>query len=815
MSSTNKKDMNKTTLAVVAACGITFPAGAQENLTYQKPPQEILELADFKRAPTLSVNGDNTLMLFAYSDTYKSIEELSKEEMRLGGLRIDPQANIGSTIRYYNNLTYKPLKGTEEMTIKGLPDNLKISYISWAPDQSKVAFTNTDKQGVALWVADLKSGQAKQLTSSNLNANLGKPFIWLNNSEELMLFTLPQNRGQLIDTKSSIPTGPVVSNSTVGVKSQNMTHQDLIQNPIDEQNFETLITSEIYKVNLSGTLTFWKGADMYSDISVSPNSAYILVNTIQKPFSYSVRYSSFPRNTDIYNMDGTLLQKFYAKPLVESLPPGFMSVYDGKRYINWRADEPATLYWVEALDKGDPANKVAYRDAFYTLKAPFTAQPTLVTKLINRFGGVTWGDANTAILYDQWWDTRNTKTYLIDPSKENQEAKILFDRNSQDIYNDPGNFYTTVNKNGRALLYLSGNNTYLIGDGYSEKGQFPFVKEFNLQTKQLKTIYESKYTDKKLDIYDLVNPKKGELLVRIQSATAYPNYYLIKKGSKKEVAVTNFANPFKAMEGVYKEVIKYKRPDGVELSATLYLPKDYDRVAKKEKLPMVMWAYPTEYKDKSSAGQSSTNPNEFIYPFYGSPIYWVTQGYAILDDAAFPIVGEGNQEPNDTFIEQLVANAKAAIDAVDEMGYIDRTKVAVGGHSYGAFMTANLLTHSDLFAAGIARSGAYNRTLTPFGFQAEQRNYWEAADVYNAMSPFMHADQMKTPLLLIHGADDNNTGTHTMQSERYFNALKGFGAPTRLVLLPKESHGYAAKESVLHVLWEQDQWLNHYVKNKK
>jgi len=280
------------------------------------------------------------------------------------------------------------------------------------------------------------------------------------------------------------------------------------------------------------------------------------------------------------------------------------------------------------------------------------------------------------------------------------------------------------------------------------------------------------------------------------------------------VAVTHFENPFKSLENVYKEVIKYKRNDGVELTGTLYLPAGYD-FQKKEKLPMVMWAYPTEYKDKSSAGQTTTNPNEFIYPSYGSPIYWVTRGYAILDRAAFPIVGEGDEEPNDTFIEQLVANAKAAIDAVDAMGYIDRSRVAVGGHSYGGFMTANLLTHSDLFAAGIARSGAYNRTLTPFGFQREERNYWEAPNVYNAMSPFMYADKMKHPLLLIHGGDDNNTGTYTMQSERYFNALKGFGAPARLVILPKESHGYAAKESVLHVLWEQDQWLEKYVKNKK
>jgi len=302
--------------------------------------------------------------------------------------------------------------------------------------------------------------------------------------------------------------------------------------------------------------------------------------------------------------------------------------------------------------------------------------------------------------------------------------------------------------------------------------------------------------------------------VRIESKSEYPNYYfksLIKR--KGEQQLTAFENPFKSIQDVHKEVITYKRDDGLDLSGTLYLPVGYDQ-GSKEKKPMILWAYPREYKDKNSASQNTKNPNAFTYPYWGSPIYWITKGYVVLDGAAFPIIGEENEQPNDTFRTQLVANAKAAIDAVDAMGYIDRERVAVGGHSYGAFMVANLLSHSNLFAAGIARSGAYNRTLTPFGFQSEERNYWEAPEVYYTMSPFMHADKMKTPLLLIHGKADNNSGTYPMQSERYFNALKGLGATVRLVMLPKESHGYRAKESILHLLWEQDRWLDMYVKNK-
>lgn len=481
--------------------------------------------------------------------------------------------------------------------------------------------------------------------------------------------------------------------------------------------------------------------------------------------------------------------------------------------MGWRSDAPATLYFVEALDGGDPANKVDFRDEVFLWQAPFTSNPTSLVKTVQRYGGIVWGNNTTAILYDQWYDTRNEKTYLFNPSNPGQAPKVIFDRNSQDIYSDPGSFETIKNQYGRQVLALENDNAFLIGQGHTKNGQFPFIDEFNIKTFKTKRLYQSAYKDKKESIFSIEDFKKGDVLVQIQSKSEYPNYYFRNIKKKNELTqITNFKNPFESIKNVHKEVIKYKRKDGVELSGTLYLPVGYD-MKKKEKLPLLIWAYPEEYKDKNSAGQSSQNPNEFTFPNYGSFVYWVAKGYVVLDDASFPIIGEGSTEPNDTFITQLVDNAAAAIDAVDKLGYINRKKVAVGGHSYGAFMTANLLTHSDLFACGIARSGAYNRTLTPFGFQSEQRNYWEVPEVYNTMSPFMTADKMKTPLLLVHGDADNNPGTFTLQSERYFQALKGLGAPVRLLLLPKESHGYAAKENILHLLWEQDQFLEKHLKN--
>lgn len=790
---------------------VTTLSFGQENLNYQKPPQSILELAEAPLAPSIQIDSKGKNIVFLYRSNFKSIEELSETEMRLGGLRINPVTNIGSRTRYFINLKVRVGQDGNIQDVNGLPENGRFANFSWSPNQEYMAFTNTVTSGVELWVLDIENAKAKKLSQANLNANMGRPFTWFKDSNSLLVTTLPENRKDLIDTKEAIPTGPTVSVSEAGVEAQNRTYQDLLKNKNDEYNFELLTQAELHKINMDGSSSLWKKSDMYRDVSFSPDGNYVMVTTIKRPFSYLVPYYRFPSTTTIYKANGDFVNTFLEVPLIEDLPKGFMAERTGKRDVNWRNDKPATLVWTEALDGGDPENEVPFRDEVFMQDAPFTGNITSLLKTKDRFRYIQWGNDNTALAHDYWWNTRNTRTYLFNPSNNKQEPKIVFDRNYQDVYNNPGNFVSTKNEFDEYVLELDNNNAYLIGDGYSDAGKFPFIDEINLETLQTNRLYHSKLTDQVEDITMALNAKQGEYVVRIESKNQFPNYYI--RNIKKRIGLqplTQFENPFKSIQDVQKEVIKYNRADGLELTGTLYLPTDYEAG---KKYPMIMWAYPQEFKDKSSAGQNTKSSNEFTYPWYGSPIYWVTRGYVVLDDASFPIVGEGDEEPNDTFIEQLVANAKAAIDAVDALGYIDRHKVAVGGHSYGAFMTANLLSHSNLFAAGIARSGAYNRTLTPFGFQSEERNYWEAPEIYYNMSPFMHADTMKTPLLLIHGEADNNSGTYPLQSERYFNALKGLGAPVRLVMLPKESHGYAAKESILHMLWEQDKWLEDHVKN--
>jgi dipeptidyl aminopeptidase/acylaminoacyl peptidase len=791
--------------------GVISFTSAQENLSYQKPSAEILALADYERAPSVSMDSKKEYMLLSYRNTYKTLDDLNQEEMRLGGLRINPVTNISSTVTYISNLKIRKIAAKDETQVSGLPQNARLTNISWSPDEKKIAFTNTTNSGVELWIIDVATALAKKITSDNLNANLGSPYSWMNDNQTLLVKVLPKNRPALINEKKDLPKGPTVSVSD-GSKSQNRTYQDLLKNKNDEANFDALVTSELYKVNISGASTLFKPADIYAGESFSPDGNYLMITTIQKPYSYIVPLSRFPQKSVVYDLNGKEIKQVNEVPLTEIMPKGFSSVRKGKRSMSWRADKPATLVYVEALDEGDQAKKVDYRDEVFQWNAPFNSAPTSMMKTQQRFGGINWGNDTFAIAYDSWYDTRNAKTYLLNPSNPNETPKVISDRNSQDIYSDPGNFETKKNEFGRYVIATENGNAYLIGDGHTKEGQFPFIDELNLKTLKTKRLYTSKIMDKKEDLMSIEDYKKGDVLVMIQSKNDYPNYYFRNIKSGKLIPITAFKNPFESIKNVYKEVIKYKRKDGVDLSGTLYLPAGYDRT-KKEKLPLLIWAYPAEFKDKNSAGQNDKNPNEFTFPNYGSFVYWVTKGYAVLDDASFPIIGEGTTEPNDTFITQLVDDAEAAINAVDNLGYINRKKVAVGGHSYGAFMTANLLSHSNLFACGIARSGAYNRTLTPFGFQSEQRNYWDVPTIYNGMSPFMNADKMKTPLLLVHGDADNNPGTFTLQSERYFQALKGLGAPARLVLLPKESHGYAAKENIFHLLWEQDQFLEKYLKN--
>jgi dipeptidyl aminopeptidase/acylaminoacyl peptidase len=804
--------MKKFLLLQALGCIVFCSSIFAQDQKYKQPSAEILQLALAQRPPSVMMDNQHRYLVYAFKPNYKTLEDLSQDEVRLAGLRVNPRTRISTSASFNNNLTWSKFGDTTQLQISGLPSNLKASNFGWSKNNKLLAFTNTVADGNELWLIDFEQNAARKLSGNQkLNASMGMSFQWLANNTQLIVRVANDNIAQALLDKTAMPEGPAISVSE-GKASQNRTYPDMLRNKQDEENFDKLVSSEIKIIDINGNVSNFLPQDIYSRISASPDGKYVMVSKVQRPYSYIVPYSRFPQTTFVYTIDGKELAKLNEQPLLEIMPKGFSSVQKGKRNYSWRDDIPSTLFYVEALDEGDQNKPAEYRDALYTLDAPFNGTAKLLTKTKNRFSDIMWGTADKAIVIDSWYDTRNEKCMLVNPSLSDAAVKMLWDRNYQDNYNDPGSFMMKESAYGTSVLDITGDDVLLNADGFTADGQMPFITKMNLKTGKKTQLYKSTYTDKKEDIIDFADDAKKNILVRIQSPTEYPNYYIRTLKANKLKQISNFVNPYVGLAGVAKKVIKYKRKDGLELSGTLLTPAAYDG---KTKLPLLIWAYPQEFKDRATAAQSTKNSNSFTAPNYGSFIYWVTKGYAVLDDASFPIVGEGTKEPNDDFMPQLIANAEAAIDAVDALGIADKKRCAIGGHSYGAFMTANLLTHTKLFACGIARSGAYNRTLTPFGFQSEQRNYWDVPEMYNGMSPFMNASKMKTPLLLVHGDADNNPGTFTLQTERYFQALKGLGAPARMVLLPKESHGYAAQQNILHLLWEQDQFLEKYLKASK
>ena len=802
--------LRKTLLTVVVICSFTIVNG-QNDFRYQMPPEAIVKIIDAPQTPGVLLSPDKSTILLLERPGLVSIEELSAPELRIAGLRLDPCTNSQSRGQSVVKITAMNVDGTNPRSFAGMPSSPEIGAISWADDSKRFTFTNTTDTVVELWIADVNTMTVRKIDEGLNNIFRGSS-SWLPDGSFMYLRTL-RNRGKA-PVPSQTPTGPVVQESS-GQQGESRTFQDLLKNADDEALFEYYATSE---------LTRWDGnkceaigqKGMITDISPSPDGKWLLVNQIEHPFSYLVPYTFFPTRVEIWDLQGKAVKLLITKPLQENLPRGYDAVNPGPRNYNWRADKPATLLWVEALDGGDYyAKEMKFHDQVYTLEAPFSGDPKPLLAVERRIQRITWGNDGLAIFSEGLSKSRVRVTSTFNPADPQNTIRKINELNSDDRYNNPGSFMTSRNSMGQQVLQFGdkGKSLYLTGQGSSPEGDRPFIDKYDIKSGKTTRLWRSEapYYE---TVSELINPDKGLLLTVRQSVSEVPNYYIrdLRKGSL--VQVTKFENPYPELSGVTKELVTYKRKDGVDLSFTLYLPAGYDKT-KDGPLPTILWAYPREFNDASMAGQVSGSPYTFTRISPSSVLIYVTQGYAVLNDASFPIVGAEGQEPNDTFVEQLVADAEAAIHKAVEMGVTDPARVAVSGHSYGAFMTAHLLSHTRLFAAGIARSGAYNRTLTPFGFQSERRSFWEAPDLYMTMSPFSYADKVKDPILLIHGIADDNQGTFPIQSERYYAALKGAGATVRLVLLPSEAHGYAARESILHMHWEYLRWLDKYVKNKK
>ncbi len=800
-------------LALTAIILIGFAACAGAGLPYMEPPSILADMVDAPPTPGVSLSPDGKWILLLDRPGLPSIEEVAQPELRLAGLRINPRTNGRSRMRSLSGLRFRRLSDGVEHSVKGLPADARINYLTWSPDGQRIAFMVESEGRLSLWSSELKSPRAHRVGPRKLalNAVYGRPYRWLADSHSLVALIIPEERGPEPPTPLA-PEGPVVQEN-LGRKTPARTYQDLLQNVHDEALYEHFTMAQIVKLELKGKRVKKLGEpDAVRRFDPSPDGSYVLVETVRRPYSYSLQEDDFPRRIEVISLKDKLIYQVADLPLQDMVPIAFGSVPTGRRSVAWRADAAAELVWCEALDGGDGGAPADERDRVFTLAAPFNDDPKPLITLGNRYGGIFWGHDDLAFVSSWWWRTRNIKVWRVAPGDRSRAPELVDDRSWQDRYADPGQPVTHPGPFGRQVMQTAdgGNVIFLSGDGASPEGDRPFLDRRDLRSGDTERLFHSEAPHYEYAV-ELVDAEAGLLLTRRESQTEPPNYFLRNLASGELEQATFFPNPTPALEGITKELIQYERADGVMLSAKLYTPAGF-RPGVDAPLPTIIWAYPREFKSAADAAQVTDSPYRFTRVGWWSPMLFLTRGYAVLDGATMPIVGEEDEEPNDRFIEQLVGSAAAAIDEGVRRGVTDRDRVAIGGHSYGAFMAANLLAHSDLFRLGLPRSGAYNRSLTPFGFQGEERSFWEAPEIYFAMSPFMHADKIDEPILIVHGEADNNSGTYPLQSERLYGALKGLGATARLVMLPHESHGYRARESVLHLIWETDTWLERYLK---
>lgn len=801
------------TLADTAPAAVTAPASG-----YLTPPAPLQALVDAPRPPTVSISPHRDLLALTQSPALPSIDVVAQPELKLAGLRINPRVYAQSRFLFGTDLWLLDIASGKDIRLQGLPKPLSIATSSWSPDQRYLAFNQVDAtQGRnELWVVDVAAHTARRLTALPLNTVAGRGYRWMPDSKQLLVQLQPEGQGAP-PVASVIPTGPNTQQTQAGsgVKAIR-TYQDMLRNEDDARQLEYYLRSQSALVDLDGKVTLLGEPALTLAISASPDGRYLLRERVERPFSYLVPVESFPRRIEVLDRDGKLVKEIAHLPLVEGLPTGNDAVPAGVRDIDWRADASATLVWAEAQDGGDPSRASEVRDLVLMQAAPFDRAPVTLARLGSRYAGAYWGNGKLALIDEFWWKTRKVKEWRVAPDELTQAPSLVREGSSEDRYRNPGKPATMIDERGesRLLVAADGESIYRLGDGASPEGDRPFLDKVNLGNGQSTRLFRSQAPYYEAPLVLLDGEGKRALVSR-ESPNEPTNYYVRDLASNSQPrALTHFPHPLPQLKGVKKEQIRYKRKDGVELSATLYLPPNYDP-KKDGPRSMLMWAYPTEFKSADAAGQVTDSPYRFNSIGFWGPQAFLAMGYTVLDHFSVPIVGEGNKEPNDTYIPQLVASAEAAVDEVVRRGVADRNRIAVGGHSYGAFMTANLLAHTRLFKAGIARSGAYNRTLTPFGFQSEERNYWQAQDVYQAMSPFNYAENIKDALLMIHGEQDNNSGTFPVQSERLYAAIKGLGGTARLVMLPNEAHAYRARESIMQMLAETNLWLERYVKQAK
>jgi dipeptidyl aminopeptidase/acylaminoacyl peptidase len=812
--------------SLAAASAFAQPSADAAQSGYNVPPRNILDVMVAQSPPTPIVSPTHDNMLLVSLEDYPSIKRVATPYLKLAGVRVeirnhskhDTPGGYGITPCARAIDVVHLAEPTSQVRID--LRNVCVTHPRWSADGAHFVFENIAEDSVQLWVAD-RDGHPHLVHGVRLNPILGSEVEWMPDQKSVLVKLVPDGMGPM-PAKSEAPIGPSIQES-VGQKGESSTYEtrDTLGSRYDEDLFDYFVTSQLAIVDIAtGRVTPIGKPDRYEAVDASPDGKYLLVKTLHKPYSYVTTYERFPAEVDVWDISSQPVRQAYhvaSLPLADRVP--IHGVRLGPRDYAWRATDPATLVWAEALDQGDWKVKVPHRDSVRLVRAPFTSPPVEITRTQQRYQGIEWGERpDTAILYEFDLDRHWRRAFLMDVDHPEKTHSLLWDFSSDEKYANPGRPVERVLPNGQPVIQQNGDAIYLHGLGSSPDGDRPFLDRLDLTTRKTERLFRS---DKHAYEYFLAFSPNGtrSIVTWHQSSKDPPNAYIRTIGARVDlvpgeaayasqpVAVTHLEDPTPIVRQIKKRLVTYKRADGVDLSFTLYTPPGYTEGTR---VPTILYAYPLDYADASKAGQVSGSQE--LFTRLRQYQLMLLAGYAIIDRASFPVVGDP-RKAYDTYLEQLVADAKAAVAEAVRLGVADPDRIGVTGHSHGALMTVNLVAHSDLFRAGVATSGSYNKTLTPFGFQNERRSVWEAPDVYFKVSPFFVAEKVKTPLLIVHGMDDANPGTTPLQGVKLYEAVRGNGGTTRLVMLPNEPHWYTALESNEQLVYEMLNWFDKYVKN--
>ena len=782
--------------------------------TWKSPEEDILKILHAPKLPITSISPAKTHMILSDPVTYPSLSELAAPMLKLAGTRVNPK----------NNYYHGSHGGTSPriLTIKdgailelNIPDNAEILATNWTSDGKRFALTVGFEDRVELWTGDI-TGNVEKVSDIILNPLMDQAVKWFPDQKKLLIRRI-HNRGAS-PQKSAMPIGPKVLEDVGASARSTYEARNLLETSYDDKLFSYYSNSElvIYDTQ-SKNLKVIGPAASYIWAGVSPDGNYILVERLKEPWSHEVAWWRFANDIEVWNLKGKLIKTVANHPVANEVP--IHGVMTGPRGVFWQPTAPHTLFWREALDGGNPVAEAKFRDRLMKWEAPFEKEPQEIFKAEHRIQSTWWGPDGMLMVYQRERIKRWRYVWLLNVDKGT--SKLWFDLDEDDRYNDPGYPIFTQLENGKYVIKVEDGSMYFRGDGGTDNGDRPFVDKRNIQTGEVERIFRS---DKdKYQYFVDFGDNPDTFIMRSESPKTVPNYHLARFGKSikadkgeatREVTsnlITNFEDPSPELRDIRNKIVKYKRNDGVELSFQLLLPPGYKEGTR---VPTVVYAYPLEYSGVKTAGQVRGSSNRFLRVWGASHKYFLLRGYAVLDNTAMPMIGDP-ETVYDTFVPQLVADAEAAVEKAIDLGIADPDRIGVIGHSHGGLMVANLLAHTNLFSAGIARSGSYNKTNQPFGFQGERRSLFEATKSYIECSPLFFADKINEPILIIHGDDDSNPGTLTFQSEVFYEAIRGSGGTARLVLLPFEDHGYKAKESIEQVLWEQLNWFDKHVKNRK